>query len=251
LKIYKNDIINIDKKLEIIYEDDYLIILNKVSGILTIPDRFNTELPNLYSILKKIYGKIFIVHRLDKDTSGCVIFAKDAETHRILSMAFESNDIIRKYEVIVEGIVPQDNMEIDIPLRPSRKKVGVTVPSAKGKPSLTKIKVIEKYRNSTLLECELKTGRHHQIRVHLQTIGYPLLVDDLYGNNSEFFVSKIKRKFNLKKGSKEFPLISRLTMHAREVKFSHPITGEIIHVFANYPKDFSALIKILKKYSKI
>lgn len=237
-------------QINIIFEDEFLLVLNKPSGILTIPDRFNHSLISLYSELKREFGKIFIVHRLDKDTSGAVMFAKDANTHRELNLLFENNNITRKYEVVVEGIVHQAQMEIDIPLRPSRKKVGMTVPSAKGKPSLTKVNIIEKYRNATLLECELFTGRHHQIRVHLQTVGYPLLVDDLYGNHTEFFVSSIKRKFNLKKGSKEYPLISRLTMHSRELSFVHPMTSEEMKFIADYPKDFSALIKVLQKYSR-
>jgi 23S rRNA pseudouridine955/2504/2580 synthase/23S rRNA pseudouridine1911/1915/1917 synthase len=236
-------------RLNIVFEDDSIIVINKPSGILSIPDRYNTALPSLYSQLKKEYGTIFIVHRLDRDTSGLIIFAKDAESHRTLNIGFENNEIIRKYDVVVEGIVHQDYMEIDIPLRPSRKKVGLTVPSAKGKPSLTKVTVIEKYRNSTFLECELITGRHHQIRVHLQTIGYPLLIDDLYGNKMEFFVSSIKRKFNLKKGTEETPLISRLTMHAKYLQFHHPKTSQLIELQADYPKDFSSLIRVLKKYS--
>lgn len=236
--------------INIIYEDDNLIILNKPSGILTIPDRFNTSLPNLSTLLKKTYGKVFTVHRLDRDTSGAIIFAKDAETHRSLSIAFENNEVIRKYEVVCEGIFPEEYMEIDIPLRQSRKNALITVPSAKGKPSLTKVKVIEKFRNSTLLECELITGRHHQIRVHLQSIGYPLLIDDLYGNKSEFFVSSIKRKYNLKKGTKEYPIMTRLSMHSKELSFVHPVKNEQINVFAEYPKDFSALLQVLRKYSK-
>ncbi|OGU57529.1 MAG: hypothetical protein A2X64_04690 [Ignavibacteria bacterium GWF2_33_9] len=237
------------EQLEIIYEDSNLIAINKPSGTLTIPDRFNSELPNLSSILKKKFGIIFIVHRLDRDTSGIILFAKDAETHRKLNIAFENSEVIRKYHVIIDGLLPQDKMEIDIPLRPSRTKVGMTVPSAKGKPSLTKVKIIEKFRNASLIECELITGRHHQIRVHLQTIGYPLLIDELYGKNTEFYLSSIKKRYNLKKGAKEFPLISRLTMHARSLEFKHPISDENISLKAEYPKDFSALVNVLQKYS--
>ncbi len=240
-----------NNKIDILFEDNYLLILNKQSGILTLPDRFNYSIPSLSSMLKKIYGKIFVVHRLDKDTSGAIIFAKDPETHRQLNIDFENNKVIRKYHVVVEGIIPKDKLDIDIPLRQSRKKVGMTLPSAKGKASLTKVQVIERYRNATFIECELITGRHHQIRVHLQTIGYPLLVDDLYGHSKSFNLSSIKRSYNLKKGTKESPIISRLTMHSFYLEFIHPITQQVIKISADYPKDFAALIQLLQKYSKV
>lgn len=238
-----------DINYKILFEDDYLLIINKPSGILTIPDRYNKSLQSLSLAFKKKYEKIFVVHRLDKDTSGAIIFAKDAETHRQLNIDFENNDVIRKYHVLIEGLLPEDFLEIDIPLRQSRKKLGMSLPSAKGKPSLTKVTVLEKFRNATLVECELITGRHHQIRVHLQTIGHPLLVDSLYGNREFFFLSSIKKKFNLKKGTEEKPVMSRLTMHSNYIRLNHPKTKEIIEVTAEYQKDFSALLQLLRKYS--
>ncbi|MGB9702679.1 MAG: RluA family pseudouridine synthase [Candidatus Kapaibacteriota bacterium] len=234
---------------KILFEDKDLLIINKPSGILTIPDRYNKSIPSLSSILKKEYEKIFVVHRLDKDTSGAIIFAKNAETHRQLNIDFENNEVIRKYHVVIEGLLPEDFIEIDIPLRQSRKKLGMTIPSAKGKPSLTKVAILEKFRNCTLVECELVTGRHHQIRVHLQTIGHPLLIDNLYGNKEQFYLSSIKKKYNIKKGTEEKPIMSRLTMHSYFVKLKHPKTNEIIEVTADYQKDFAALIQILRKYS--
>jgi RluA family pseudouridine synthase len=232
-----------------LYEDENLIVINKNYGILTIPDRYNRNLPSLYSKLKKIYEQVFIVHRLDRDTSGVMLFAKDAETHRELSIGFENSEIIRKYHVVVDGIINQENLEIDIPLKASNKRLGMTVPSAKGKESLTLVKVLDRYRNQTLLECELKTGRHHQIRVHLQTIGFPLLVDDLYGTHNEFLLSSIKKRVNLKKGTDEKPVIERLSMHSHHIEFTHPIKKDIMSFTAEYPRDFSALVQILKKYS--
>lgn len=237
------------KLFEIIYEDDHLLIINKKSGVLSIPDRFNRFAPNIYRFLIKEYGQIFIVHRLDRDTSGVMIFAKDAETHRQLNIDFEKNDIRRIYHTIVEGVVFKDEFEIDIPLRASRRHLGTTVPSAKGKPSLTLVKVLERFRNQSLLECELKTGRHHQIRVHLQTIGHPLLVDNLYGKNTEFLLSYIKPRVKLKKGTEELPIISRLTMHSHYIEFTHPVAKQRLSFNAEYQKDFAALLQILRKYS--
>ncbi len=237
------------KLFDIIFEDDDLLVINKKSGVLSIPDRFNRFAPNIYDALNKYYGQIFIVHRLDKDTSGAMMFAKNAETHRQLSLDFESNEIRRIYHTIVDGLVLQENFEIDIPLRASKKHLGTTIPSAKGKPSLTLVKVLERFRNHTLLECELKSGRHHQIRVHLQTIGHPLLVDELYGKNSYFLLSYIKSRVNLKKGTEELPIISRLTMHSYELEFTHPATSQRLSFKADYQKDFAALLQLLRKYS--
>lgn len=233
----------------ILFEDDSLLVIDKDAGILTIPDRYNHNLQSLSQILKEKYGEIFIVHRLDRDTSGVIIFAKDADTHRELSIAFENNEVKRIYHVITQGIIPQDYIEIDIPLVQSRQKSHIMIPSAKGKNSLTKLQVLKRFKNSTLAECELITGRHHQIRAHLQAIGYPLLVDELYGNNESFLVSSIKRKYNLKKDTEEQPIISRLTMHAYSIEFIHPSTKELLHLTAEYPRDFSALIQVLEKYS--
>ncbi len=237
------------KLFDIIHEDDDLLVINKKSGVLSIPDRFNKFAPNIYSQLNKHYGQVFIVHRLDRDTSGVMMFAKNAETHKELNLDFESNDIRRVYHTIVDGLVFQDNFEIDIPLRASKKHLGTTIPSAKGKPSLTIVKVLERFRNQTLLECELKSGRHHQIRVHLKTVGHPLLVDELYGKNSFFLLSYIKSKVNLKKGTEEIPIISRLTMHSHYLEFTHPTTKQRLSFNADYQKDFAALLQILRKYA--
>lgn len=237
------------KYFDIIYEDEHLLIINKKSGVLTIPDRFNRAAPSIYRILLSNYGQIFVVHRLDRDTSGIMMFAKDAETHRQLNIDFENNNIRRIYHTLVEGVILREEFEIDIPLRASKKQLGKTIPSAKGKPSLTLIKVLERFRNQTLVECELKTGRHHQIRVHLQSIGHPLLVDDLYGNRTSFLLSYIKSRVNLKKGTYEEPIISRLTMHSRYLEITHPINQQRLKFEAPYQKDFAALIQLLKKYA--
>lgn len=235
----------------ILYEDDQILVLNKNSGVLSIPDRFNRFYPNLYHILRKIYGKIFVVHRLDRDTSGIMMFAKTEEAHRQMNIDFETDKVRRIYHIVVQGVIQQDNFEIDIPLKQSKKHPGTTIPSAKGKPSLTLVRVLERFRNQSFCECELKTGRHHQIRVHLQTIGHPLLVDELYGNSSAFFLSSIKKRLNLKKDTEELPLISRLTMHSYKLEFNHPISSDFISIEAPYQKDFSALLQVLRKYSKL
>ena len=237
--------------LNIIYEDDNIIVLSKPSGIYTIPDRYNKLATNLYDVLGKRYGKIFTVHRLDRDTSGVIVFAKDAASHKNLNEQFEKQKVKKIYHVVVEGIIRDESLDIDIPISAHPVKKGLSMPSARGKESLTKLKVLERYKNATFCEIDLVTGRHHQIRVHCATIGHPLLVDKLYGKHEEFFLSSIKRKFNLKKNTEERAIISRITMHASEIEFEHPKNSNKLHFKAEYPKDFTALLQVLNKYAKI
>lgn len=233
----------------IIYEDDSILVISKPAGMLTIPDRYDSEAANLKQDLEGIYGKIFVVHRLDKDTSGIMVFCKDAESHKHLNGQFQENKVDKLYHVVVSGIVQQDEIDIDIPIIADPAVKGKSKPSAKGKESLTKLKVVERFRVATFVECDLISGRHHQIRVHCAAIGHPLLVDRLYGKNSEFFLSTIKRKYNLKKNTEEIPVINRVTMHSFSIGFHHPVTNERMDFEAPYPKDFNALLNVLRKYS--
>lgn len=233
---------------DIIYEDDHLIAVNKPANVLTIPDRFDKEIPSLKSELDKRFGNVFVVHRLDKETSGIVLFAKDENTHRDLNTQFQNQEPERLYHALVEGVFPDEPLEVDIPLMADPSKKGRTIASARGKASLTKFKLAEEFSRTSLVLCKLITGRHHQIRVHLQNIGYPLLVDSFYGNRSNFYVSEFKRNYNVKKGTEETPLISRNTLHAFSISVNHPHTNKEVTFEAPYPKDFKALKQILSKF---
>ncbi|MBI5324052.1 MAG: RluA family pseudouridine synthase [Ignavibacteriae bacterium] len=235
--------------IDIIYEDEFILILNKQSGCLTIPDRYDKSAINLYEVLTKKYSKIFTVHRLDKDTSGVIIFAKDADTHKNLNQQFQDLKVKKIYHAILRGNVQKDEIEIDIPITEDLRQKGKMKPSVRGKNSLTVLKVIERFRNSTLVELNLVTGRHHQIRIHCAAIGHPLLVDELYGNSVEFKVSSLKRNYKIKKGTDEKAIISRITLHSFAIEFEHPDNHKIVIYNAEYPKDFSAVIEVLRKYS--
>lgn len=236
---------------EVIYEDDFIIAVNKLAGILSIPDRYNEEIPNLKKILNEIYDEIFVVHRLDKGTSGVMIYAKDAKTHKLFNEMFEEQSIEKIYHVLVKGIFTPNEIDIDIPILPSMGKKGLSMPSARGKQSLTKVKVLERFDRATLLECNLVTGRSHQIRVHLATLGFPLYVDSDYGGNESFKISDFKKRFNLKKNTEEKAILDRLSMHAYSLRFFHPVTNEQIYITADYHRDFAAMLQILGKYNKI
>jgi 23S rRNA-/tRNA-specific pseudouridylate synthase len=146
-------------------------------------------------------------------------------------------------------VLNQDELKIDIPLMVDPADPIKMKPSVRGKESLTLLKVMNRYRVATLIEVELVTGRHHQIRAHCAAIGHPLLVDELYGTSEAFFVSTIKKRFNLKKNDEERPVISRVSMHSSSIAFRLPSTGEEAEFKSGYPKDFQALIQVLDKYA--
>lgn len=235
--------------LEILFEDDQVVVVNKPAGLLTLPDRYLPDIPNLRSMLLDRFGDIFTVHRLDRDTGGVLVFAKNAEAHKSLNDQFEHREVRKIYHALVSGIVEQDELAIDIPIEPDLARKGLMRPSARGKESLTLVKVLKRFRGFTLLECDLRTGRQHQIRVHCSAIGHPLVVDPQYGGGDKFLVSSIKRRFNLQKFEEEKPLIDRLTLQSVSLEFSHPISGEKIIASAPYPKDFRAIIQVLEKYA--
>ncbi len=242
---------NKSQPYEIIYEDKYLVAVNKLAGILAVPDRYNPNIINLKQLLYEKYGEIFVVHRLDKGTSGIMIYAKDAQTHKAFNDMFENQEIEKIYHVLVKGIFPKNEIDIDIPIMPSQGRKGMSIPSARGKQSLTKVKVLDRYDRATMLECDLVTGRSHQIRVHLSTLGFPLYVDVDYGGYESFKISDFKKRFNLKKNTEERPILDRLSMHAYSMKFIHPRTNNEVYIKADYHRDFAAMVQLLGKYNKI
>ncbi|MGQ9818636.1 MAG: RluA family pseudouridine synthase [Candidatus Kapaibacteriales bacterium] len=235
---------------DILYYDDDIIVVGKQSGVLTIPDRFDKTLPNLRALLESQFGRIYVVHRLDKETSGIMLFARNPESHKILNEKFENFEIEKIYHSVVTGWIAEDEFDIDIPLRTSPSNPNISIPSTRGKESLTKVRVIERFTIATLLECNLVTGRHHQIRAHCSAIGNPLLVDELYGTSNAFYLSRIKRRYNRKKDENEKPIINRLTLHSFSLRLEHPRTSEEKYFECSYPRDFSALINVLRKYAK-
>lgn len=239
------------QNLEYIFEDEDIIVLSKPAGVLTIPDRYDKNALNLRQILTEKYGQIFVVHRLDRDTSGIMVFAKNAESHRNLSMQFEALTVKKVYHCIVSGSVINDEMEIDIPLMTDPNDRGKTIPSVRGKSSLTIMRIIKRYRSASLVKCLLITGRHHQIRAHLAAVGHPLLVDPMYGKSESFKLSMIKRRYNLQKNTTEIPLIARVSMHSKDLGFKHPTTNQDIEFTTEYPKDFEATLQVLDKYSSV
>jgi 23S rRNA pseudouridine1911/1915/1917 synthase len=238
--------------IEKLYEDEDILIVNKPAGLLVIPDRFNAELPSLNKILEAKAGqKIWVVHRLDRDTSGVICFAKNEAAHRYLSILFQEHQVSKYYAGIVHGIVdpPEGRIESAIAEHPAQD--GRMITAKKGKAAITDYKVVEQWPLYSLLQFRIHTGRTHQIRVHMQSIGHALLCDELYGDGEPFMLSSIKRKYNLsKKDEEERPLMSRLALHAYKLEFNKE-DGTPISVEAVLPRDMAAVVKQLNKWCPI
>lgn len=241
---------NLSKHL--LFENEDLIALNKPAGLLSIPDRFNKELPSLSRFLELRYGKIFILHRLDKDTTGVILFAKNEETHRYLSQKFQNRQIDKFYLGLVTGRIWEKEGRIDTPLATSTGKNGrMTKTAKKGMEALTAFEVLQSFGLYTLLKLHLFTGRTHQIRVHLQSIGHPIAMDALYGSAEPFYLSSIKRKYRVGKyQEEEKPLMSRQALHASELHFTDK-KGQKHDIIAPLPKDLKAVLNQLEKHASI
>ncbi len=213
--------------MKVIYEDEFLLVLDKPAGLPVLPDGWEPEAPYLVKTLEERYGKVWIVHRLDKITSGVMVFGRDAQTHRALNIQFETHEAHKIYHALVEGHPKWDEKVVRYPLRANvGHKHRTVVDDKHGKPSETRFRVIKRYSESALIQAEPMTGRTHQIRVHAYALGHPLVEDVLYGARDRY----------------GFP---RPMLHAQSLSFVHPATSERVKFSAPRPADFEEAIKIL------
>jgi 23S rRNA pseudouridine1911/1915/1917 synthase len=232
--------------LNIVFENDEFVVIDKPSGLLSIPDREGDEV-SLKRILKEKYGDIFTVHRLDKETSGLIVFAKNEETHKFLSQAFEERSVEKYYTGIVKGTVYEKEKTIDAPIAQNTVKKTQMIVHKRGKESVTDYKVIEELGRFTLLEFRIHTGRTHQIRVHMQYAGHPIVCDKLYGDGEPVLLSSVKKNYNLSRNElEERPLLNRLALHAHRLRFTNA-NGNDFEFAAELPKDMKAVIQQLRK----
>ena len=225
-----------DIPIEIIYEDNDIIVVNKPKGMVVHPANGNPDGTLVNAImaickdsLSGIGGEIRpgIVHRLDKDTSGLLIVAKNDKAHVNMSEQIKNHEVKKTYIALVRGIVKENEATIDMPIGRSnsdRKKMAV---NKNGRNAVTHIKVLKRYDKYTLLEINIETGRTHQIRVHLSHIGYPVIGDYIYSN-----------------GKNEFGVVGQC-LHAKELEFKHPITGQEMKLEAPLPEYFEEILKKL------
>lgn len=215
--------------IDIVYEDEYLMVINKNSGVVVHPGAGNSNdtLVNglLYYNKTLSKGEEFrpgIVHRLDKDTSGLMIVAKDDKAHELLADDFKNKRIHREYIALLDGVFPQKKAIIDAPIGRSKQYFDKMEVCKDGKKAITNLEVIKKYKDYTLVKLVLETGRTHQIRVHLAYIGYPVHNDPVYSN-------KVCTDFG------QF-------LHSAYLKFKHPITGEVLEFNSKLPEEFQTFI---------
>jgi 23S rRNA pseudouridine1911/1915/1917 synthase len=236
-------------KLEehIVFQNDDFIAINKPAGLLTIPDREGKE-QSLKGILKQKFGAIFTVHRLDKETSGLVVFAKNETAHKQLSTAFEGREVQKYYLGLVMGKPAETAGSIDAGIIEHPVKKGLMTVNKKGKTSLTDYETLESFRFYSWLQFQIHTGRTHQIRVHMKHLGNPVVCDILYGDGKPVFISSIKKKYNLSKSEEEErPILARLALHSWKLAFK--LNGKHYNLEAELPKDLRALLQQLRKSS--
>jgi RluA family pseudouridine synthase len=227
----------------IIYEDDHLIIVNKPPFISSLDEREGGEI-NILRLAKQYHEDAQICHRLDKETSGAMIIAKDPETYRFVSMQFEHRQVKKVYHAIVDGTHIFNELLIDLPIL-NAGKGNVMISRGEGKRAETYFQSIKYFKHYTLIEARPVTGRMHQIRIHLATQRASISGDDMYGGKP-VFLSQIKRGYRPNKNEEEQPIMKRFALHSREVTFKISET-ETKTFTAEYPKDFGVLLKLLEK----
>ncbi|MDN5200752.1 RluA family pseudouridine synthase [Fulvivirgaceae bacterium BMA10] len=232
----------IDFESLILFEDDDYIVVNKPPLISSLDDR--NDPINLLSLARDYAENAQVCHRLDKETSGAIAIAKNPEAYRALSIQFENRLVSKTYHAVVDGIHDFKEKEIDVPILVLGNG-SVTININRGKESNTFVNTLQVYKAHTLLSCHPITGRMHQIRIHLSHIGTPIIGDTKYGGKP-FFLSSIKRKYNLKRYTEEQPLIKRTALHSFGLRFEKR-DGAEVSVEAPYPKDFNVLLKQLEK----
>ena len=232
---------------DIIFENEAFLAIDKPAGLLGIPDRQGKE-PSLKSWLREKYGNIFTVHRLDRETSGVIIFAKDEATHKYLSGVFEGREVEKHYQGLVQGTLTTKEGTIDLPIMEHPTKPGVMVTNRHGKASITDYQVEEELGLYSLLHFQIHTGRTHQIRVHMQSLGHPIVCDDTYGDAKPIYLSSFKRNYKLSlHEDHERPLLARLGLHSQKLAFTD--AAGTAHTFeAPLPKDMRALLQQLRKW---
>jgi RluA family pseudouridine synthase len=248
-------------EIPVLFEDANLLALDKPAGLLTSPDRCNLQRPSLMKLLhagiengkpwarERNLDYLANAHRLDLETSGIILLAKDKPALVALANLFGSEKSLKSYTALAWGNPPAKNFEVDAGLAPHPVKTGqMHVDKREGMKAKTQFEVLEQFSDWCLLRCTPRTGRMHQIQIHLKHAGFPIVGDELYGGK-QLWLSRLKKDYRLKEGREERPLISRAALHAEELQLTHPVTNEVLNIAAPWPKDLKVAVKYLRQYA--
>jgi len=232
--------------IPILFIDQDLLVINKSAGLRSLPDGYDYSLPHAKSVLSPKYGSLWIVHRLDRYTSGVMVLARNREAHRDLNTQFQNHKVKKVYLAIIVGCPAWEHETVRLPLLVNTgRKHRTVVDPEKGKPSETEFIVIERFTDYCLLEARPKTGRRHQIRAHLSYEGYPIACDSVYANQSETI--RLENSAALTK-RQHFPnpVLNRIALHASSLEIVHPEKNQRFHLHAPLPEDMQQAIEILR-----
>ncbi|MHC1763212.1 MAG: RluA family pseudouridine synthase [Verrucomicrobiia bacterium] len=249
-------------EVPVLYEDEHLLALDKPSGLLTSPDRYDPGRPNLMKLLhdgiargapwalERGLSYLSNAQRLDFETSGIILLAKTKPVLIRLADLFGTEKPLKTYLALVQGRLPAEPFSVSKRLAPHPVKLGlVRVDEKRGKNAFTGFRVLERFGAYTLLECRPLTGRTHQIRVHLQSVRLPIVGDGLYGGKP-LLLSSLKSGYRQKPGIPERPLMGRVALHAAQLELPHPIGEGRFHVTSPWPKDLDVAVKYLRRFGQ-
>jgi len=243
--------------LEVVREDPGWTAVHKPSGLASVKERWRPDAPTALSVLHGLWRardpeapRPFVIHRLDKETSGLLLFGRDAASARALSEAFRKRRVRKEYLALVAGAPPEPSGEIELRLLPDpRKPERMLVEERRGKKSVTAWETEEVFRGWTLLRVVPRTGRTHQIRATLAHLGCPVATDPLYGEGTALLLSSLKRRYKRPRDHEERPLLGRLALHAHRLRFQDPAgEGEVV-LEAPVPKDLRVALEKLRRYA--
>jgi len=221
--------VDLPADIPLLYLDEALLVVDKPAGLPTLVDGYHPEALYLLGLLKVAYDPLWVVHRLDRETSGVIVFARTALAHRALNTQFEKHQAIKHYHALALGNPPWEEKTVKLPLRPDGDRRHRTVPDPqRGKTAWTDLRVLERLDGCALVEAIPRTGRTHQIRAHLAALGYPLVGDSLYGGRPEAG-------------------LERVGLHAYVLKLFHPTNGAAMQFCAPYPGDLDKALSRLRQ----
>lgn len=229
----------------IIFENDDYIIVNKPPFVASLDERGAAGEVNILRLAKQYSPDAQVCHRLDKETSGAIVIAKNPEAYRNLAMQFERRKVKKVYHAVVDGQFQFDNLFVDLPILNDGNK-NVTIDRQEGKRAETYFNTLKHYKHYTLVECKPVTGRMHQIRIHLATQRAAIAGDNMY-KGKPVYLSSIKKGYRIAKDEEELPIMKRFALHAKEIVFKG-LDEQDISIEATYPKDFTTLLKLLDKF---